>query len=133
MVWVGARNGEAVDRSPLPVSLSNETNALRPAMVRALRENKTIYRTVSEVGTSETVSATVRTDLAITALLQSTAPSDVDILTGHENLPDLPHLEVNMLGPRDHSNSVATALCGKIREAFSNSNRIFSIEAQARR
>lgn len=120
MVWVGAKNGEAVNRSPLPVSLCNNTNALRPAMVRALKEQHINFRPISELGTIETVSATVRTDLAITALLQSTVPSDVDILNGRFPLPELPHFEVNMLGPKDADNFVAKVLCEKLREAFSN-------------
>ncbi|MFK0686656.1 LysR family transcriptional regulator [Mesorhizobium sp. IMUNJ 23033] len=127
-VWIGARNGEAFKRSPLPVSLSNETNALRPAMVRALQEGKIIFRTVSEVGTMETVSATVRTDLAVTAVLRSTVPDDVDILGGRASLPELLHFEVNMLGSKEPSDPVAMALCNTIRDAFALQRRTLGID-----
>lgn len=118
LVWVGARHGTAVSRKPLPVSLSNDTNVLRPAMLQALRDSGPGYRVVSEVGTIETVSATVRTDLAITALLQSTVPDDVDILGSEAGLPELPHFEINMLPSRKSSDPVAEALCREIRGVF---------------
>lgn len=118
LVWIGARHGDAVRRTPLPVSLSNDTNVLRPAMLNALRDSDVHYRVVSEVGTMETVSATVRTDLAITALLQSTVPEDVDVLGAEGGLPDLPHFEINMLPSRKTGDPVAEALCREIRAVF---------------
>ncbi|MDE0279767.1 MAG: LysR substrate-binding domain-containing protein, partial [Gammaproteobacteria bacterium] len=123
LVWVGAKHGDAVNRRPLPVSLCNSSNALRPAMVRALKENRIKYRTVSELGTIETVSATVKTDLAISALLKSTVPADVEILGGANHLPDLPHFEVVMLGAKTGTDQVIQAFAQTIRDAFSSLNR----------
>lgn len=118
LVWVGACHGDAVGRKPLPISLSNDSNVLRPAMLRALQGADIEFRVVSEVGTIETVSATVRTDLAITALLHSTVPEEIDILSAHSYLPTLPHFEINMLPSRTASNPVADALCREIRNVF---------------
>lgn len=128
LVWIGAPGGAAHRRTPLPVSLSNDSNALRPAIVRSLQSSNIAFRTVSEVGTIETVSATVRTDLAVTALLRSTVPADVEILGAQAGLPDLPHFEVNMLGANQCENSVTEALCTAIRGAFQKRSENRTIE-----
>lgn len=121
LVWVGAVGGEAVYKSPLPVSLCNDSSVFRPAMLRALKEARCNFRTLSEVGTIETVSAALRTDLAISALLASTVPQDIEILGAEQGLPELPPFEINLYGAGESAAAHINGVCRLIRQYFAQS------------
>lgn len=120
LVWIGARRGEAFRKRPLPVSFCSESCAFRPAMLAALQGSGLRWRTVSEVGSLDAVSATVKTDLAVSALLASTLPhdTDVDVLGAEADLPDLPGFAINLYLPRSGSTAIAQALAAQLREGF---------------
>ncbi len=96
LVWIGARNGGAHLKTPLPVSMVAETCAFRPAVLSALGHQARPWRTVFENGNIEATIAMVRADLAITALLTSTVPADLRILTADDGLPDLPQFSIGL-------------------------------------
>jgi DNA-binding transcriptional LysR family regulator len=99
LVWVGAHGGIAHLKRPLPISMVAESCAFRPAVLQALRENNLEWRTVFESGNIEATSATVRSDLGITAWLASTVPGDLDILGLDTGLPALPNFAVSLHMP----------------------------------
>jgi DNA-binding transcriptional LysR family regulator len=99
LVWVGARGGVAHLKRPLPISMVAETCAFRPVVLRALREKDLEWRTVFESGNIEATTATVRSDLGITAWLASTVPSDLDILGRDTDLPTLPNFAISLHMP----------------------------------
>ncbi len=118
LVWIGAKHGEAFRRRPLPVSFCSESCAFRPPMLAALQNSGLRWRTVSEVGNLEAVSATVKTDLAISALLASTLPDDVDVLSSEAGLPDLPGFAINLYLPAAGASAITRGLATEIREGF---------------
>jgi DNA-binding transcriptional LysR family regulator len=99
LVWVGARGGVAHRKRPLPISMVAESCAFRPVVLRALREKDLEWRTVFESGNIEATTATVRSDLGITAWLASTVPSDLDILGRDTDLPILPNFAISLHMP----------------------------------
>lgn len=96
LVWVGARNGSAHLKAPIPISLVAETCAFRAAVLDALSKRGISWRTMFESGSIDATRATVRADLAITAWLESTVPSDLHILHPDERLPELPCFSINL-------------------------------------
>ena len=99
LVWVGARGGTAYLKQPLPISMVAESCAFRPVVLQALREKNLEWRTVFESGNIEATTATVRSDLAVTAWLASTVSSDLDILGLDTNLPTLPNFAISLHMP----------------------------------
>jgi DNA-binding transcriptional LysR family regulator len=118
LVWIGAKRGEAYRRRPLPISFCSESCAFRPPMVAALQESNLAWRMVSEIGNLEAISATVQTDLAVSALLASTVPCDVDVLAPDSGLPELPGFAINLHLPRTGTSETAKALAHYIRDGF---------------
>jgi DNA-binding transcriptional LysR family regulator len=115
LVWVGAKGGDASLKRPLPISFGCDTCAFRPVIFDALRSSGLSWRTVSEIGNAEAISATVQTDLAVTALLASTIPPGLEVIEG---LPPLPNFGINLHLPRTGSSPIAEALARSIREGF---------------
>jgi DNA-binding transcriptional LysR family regulator len=118
LVWVGARGGMAHLRTPLPVSMVAETCAFRPAVLTALRGGQREWRTVFENGSIDATMAMVRSDLAVTAWLGFTVPSDLDILTEDAGLPALPRFAINLHLPAHDAPAAVSELARHIRDCF---------------
>lgn len=117
LVWVGAKAGAAHLKTPLPVSMVAETCAFRPAVLQALSERNLTWRTMFESGSVDATTATVRSDLAVTAWLASTVPSDLDILPPEAGLPELPSFAINLHMPNGHASPATTQLARYIRSS----------------
>lgn len=118
LVWVGARNGGAHLKTPLPVSMVDDTCAFRPAVLAALAQQDRKWRTVFENGNIEATAATVRADLAVTAWLVSTVPADLEIL-GPDKAPcDLPPFAINLHLPKHAMMAPAAELARHLRQSF---------------
>lgn len=124
LVWVGARAGNAYRKDPLPVSMVADTCAFRPAVFAALRDDGRRWRTVFENGNIEATTATVRTDLAVTAWLASTVPADLDILGAGEGLPELPAFAINLHVPKGRASPPASELACHIREGLKRPRQV---------
>lgn len=118
LVWIGARGGTAHRKSPLPVSLVAETCAFRPAVLEALRQHGLEWRTVFENGSIDATTATVRTDLAVTAWLAMMVPPDLDILSPETGLPDLPSFAISLHIPGRPMDPASAELARHIRDGF---------------
>ncbi len=118
LVWVGARGGTARLKRPLPLSLVTDTCAFRPVVLAALRDQGFEWRTVFEHGNIEATTATVRTDLAITAWLASTVPADLDILGADAGLPSLPNFSINLHLPRHGGDAAVQEFARYLREGL---------------
>jgi DNA-binding transcriptional LysR family regulator len=118
LVWVGARGGRARLKRPLPVSMVTDTCAFRPVVLAALRDQGFEWRTVFENGNIEATTATVRTDLAVTAWLASTVPADLDILGADAGLPALPNFSINLHLPRHGGDAAALEFARYLREGL---------------
>lgn len=123
LVWVGARGGSAHRSTPLPLSLVVETCVFRPAVMAALRRQGRDWRSMFENGGLDATFATVRMDLAVSAWLAFTVPSDLDILPPDSGLPDLPSFAVTLHQPARPPSLAAAELVRHIRDAFVRSRR----------
>jgi DNA-binding transcriptional LysR family regulator len=119
LVWVGAKGGTACRKTPLPVSLVDETCAFRPVVLEALREGGRTWRTVFENGSIDATAATVRADLAVTVWLASTVPQEFDILPPESGLPELPGFAINLHMPRSRQLPAVVELGRHLRNGFS--------------
>ncbi|MFK0165568.1 LysR family transcriptional regulator [Rhizobium sp. NPDC090279] len=118
LVWVGAKAGNAHRKVPLPISMVADTCAFRASVFAALNKDGLRWRTVFENGNIEATTATVRTDLAVTAWLASTVPADLDILTVEQGLPELPVFAINLHLPKGNATPQALELARHIREGM---------------
>lgn len=115
LVWVGARAGNAHRKRPLPLSLVAEGCAFRPAVTAALEAQGYDWRSVFENGSLDATTATVRTDLAITAWLACTVPAELDILGPEDGLPELPPFAITLHLPRSQPSEAALELARHLR------------------
>ncbi len=98
-----------------------ETCAFRPAVLAALHNQDREWRTVFENGSIDATTATVTTDLAITAWLAFTVPSHLDILPAEAGLPPLPSFAINLHLPTRDAAPATLELARHIREGLSRS------------
>ena len=118
LVWVGARGGVAHHRKPLPVSIIGDLCVFKPAMLAALADRDGGWRTVFENGGMEGAFATVRADLAVSAWLARTVPSDLETLPPEAGLPVMPPFAVTLHGAGDLASPTARELARHIRHGF---------------
>jgi DNA-binding transcriptional LysR family regulator len=119
LVWVGAKEGRAHLKQPLPVSIVADTCVFRQAMLDALAQHGRDWRVTFENGKLEATTATVRADLAVSAWLDGTVPADLDILPPSDALPELPLFAINLHVPADVASPVVRALIAHMRDGLS--------------
>jgi hypothetical protein len=105
-------------RKPLPVSMVAESCAFRPAVLAALEEDDRAWRTLFESGNIEATKATVHADLAVTAWLACTVPSELKVLGLADGLPDLPPFSINLYLSKSDASGAVAAMADLIRSAF---------------
>ncbi len=123
LVWIGGKGGEAYLKRPLPLSIVSDTCAFRPVVFDALRRSGLAWRMVFANGSVEAITATVLTDLAVTASLAATVPPGLDILTTVSGLPDLATFAINLHLPRALVSPIAQGLARHIRDSFVGQGR----------
>jgi DNA-binding transcriptional LysR family regulator len=123
LVWVGARAGSAHRKRPLPLSLVAEGCAFRPAVTAALEAQGRDWRSVFENGNLDATTATVRTDLAVTAWLACTVPAELDILGPEDGLPELPPFAITLHLPRSQPSEAALELARHLRSGLLRSRQ----------
>jgi DNA-binding transcriptional LysR family regulator len=118
LMWVGAKGGDAYRRRPLSVALGQENCGFRAAALKALTKARMPWRAICQVGSLESVFATLEADMAIALFLSRTVPDRLTVLRGRE-LPELPRFHINLRLPSTGATSVVTELARHIREGFS--------------
>ncbi len=116
LVWVGARDGTAHRRDPLPLSTGDETCPHRPIALKALEAAGRDWRFVCEVASFEAICAPVEADIAISPLLTSTVPDDLDIIPPDSGLPPLADFRINLYLPPAGASDIAIELARHIHE-----------------
>lgn len=117
LVWVGAADGEAWQRRPLPVAFAQEGCAFRSSAVELLTQSGTEWRAVSQFGWIEPIIATLEADSAVGVLLENTVPPALRILGADEGLPELPVFYINLALPAGGTQRVAEDLAALFRDA----------------
>lgn len=105
LVWVGAKKSSALKQDVLPVALVDRTCVFRLPMVNALNDASRPWTAIFENGSIEATANTVRADLAVTALLRSTVPNDLEIIS-QDKLPKLPGYAITLQTAK-HETSIA--------------------------
>jgi DNA-binding transcriptional LysR family regulator len=123
LVWVGAKDGRAHLRQPLPVSLVADTCAFRPALLAALERHGRDWRLMFDNGNLEATAATVRADLTVSAWLAGTVPSDLQILAPADGLPELPLFSINLHLPPHPLSPAVRGFTEHIRDGLTRSWR----------
>jgi len=118
LVWVGARDGEAYTRDPLPISLGDETCAFRAAALKALTKAGLNWSLICQVSDMGPLTATLEADLAIAPFLAQTVPDNVVILDKSLGLPPLPSYHINLRLPPAGGSEIAEELADHIRRGF---------------
>jgi DNA-binding transcriptional LysR family regulator len=118
LVWVGAPDGDAHLKDPLPVSLGASTCTFRPVAIEALGKARRDWRAVCEESRLEPVHAVLDAGLAVAPLLRSSVPDRFEILGREARLPPLPEFRINLYllpgaGP------AARRLADHVRASFS--------------
>lgn len=96
LCWVGAPDGEAYLRDPLPLSLGDQFCAFRRNAVAALAEMGRDWRPVCETSISEALKVSLEADLAIAPMLRSMVPDGLVVLSPDAGLPPLPDYFINL-------------------------------------
>lgn len=118
LVWVGAPDGEAHERTPIPVALGGETCAFRGAAVAALSNADRDWRIMCQVGSLEPVYAVLEADMAVAPFLKQTAPANLAVLAEDAGLPSLPAFYVNLHVPTIDVSEITAELARYIRNGF---------------
>lgn len=116
LAWVGARNGTAYAREPLPLSTGDETCPHRPVALKALAAAGRDWRFVCEVASFEAICAPVEADIAISPMLPSTVPETLEVLKESAGLPPLIDFFVALHLPRAGAGDLALELARHVRE-----------------
>ena len=118
LVWVGAVEGDAHWRTPLPVALGDPTCAFRTSALKALRETGKTWQLVCETSNMGPLLTSIEADLAISPLLTQTVPPGLCIVDSAAGLPALPNFFINLHLPPTGTGPIATELAQHIRHHF---------------
>jgi DNA-binding transcriptional LysR family regulator len=118
LAWIGAMNGTAHLREPLPLSLGDRSCEFRSCTLNGLRDVGLDWRPVCEISSMEALFASIEADVAVGAFLRSTIPSHLKVIED-ARLPRLPKFQINMYMAPGRPNDIAEELARHIRQEFS--------------
>lgn len=118
LVWVGGRGMQTWREKPLPLSLGSKHCKFRPEVIKALQMAGRDWRLVSNADSMEATYATLKAGLAVAAMLRTSVPDYLEILTPACGLPPLPDYMVNLYLPPTGVSDVAAELARHIRQDF---------------
>jgi DNA-binding transcriptional LysR family regulator len=95
LCWVGASNGSAWQRDPIPVSTVHRTCRFREIMLSALDTHGRPWRAIFDNDGYGSMIAALRADVAISVLQASLVPAGMEIIKDHD-LPDLPDFAISL-------------------------------------
>ncbi|WP_422939879.1 LysR family transcriptional regulator [Undibacterium sp. TJN19] len=122
--WVGALNGNAWARRPLPISLVSANCVFRQLIQSTLGFADVEWCTLIDFPSAEATSATVNADEAVSVLLPSTVPRYLQILGPESGLPTLPLFAITLHSPALLDNPAAAALKRAIVDAYSRQKQV---------
>lgn len=117
LVWVGAPEGEAWRRRPVPVAFCRHC-VFRPRAFETLEAAGLGWDWVIDTFNYEVSSASIAADLAITALMKGSAPHGLVEIEHGGALPDLPSFTVNLYVGKGPNQELAERAAAFIREAY---------------
>ena len=124
LVWVGAPNGTAYLRDPLPVALGDQSCIFRNAVLERLAKEGRNWRSVCDTSAMQPLYVSVEADLGVTALLASSVPPNLVVLGPEADLPRLPDFHICLYLPRAGSTEIADELARHIRSALVQGQKV---------
>lgn len=118
LVWVGAPNGEAGHRHPLPVALGLESCGFRASAVEALNGAGVEWVSICQVGSIEPVIASLEADMAIAPYMSQVIPESLSMIDPAIGLPALPRYYINLRLPGRRASVIVRELAQQIRAGF---------------
>ncbi len=120
LVWLGARDGTAYSRRPLPVAVANPTCGWRRRSVDALGRAGFRHRIAYSSPSAAGQIAAVAGDLAVAPLPASLARHDIVVLGPETGLPNLGSYAISFIAG-DESEPLIMALADHVAESFAPS------------
>jgi DNA-binding transcriptional LysR family regulator len=117
LVWLGARNGTAIDKRPLPVSMAEHGCYWRTMGLKALDDAGIEYRVAYTSEFCQAQIAAVRADLAIAPLPISVISDDLVHLGPRHGLPDIGEYRMT-LAKREGAGAIEDALAEHVIAGF---------------
>ena len=115
--WYGAPGGTAWKQRPLP--LANCRNCLfRPDAIEKLEQAGIDWESAIDSNSDGAIEATVSADLAVTTILEGSAPRHLEQVPASANLPDLGFQNINMYGGRTPRNELVEQMAIMVRNGF---------------
>ena len=115
--WYGAVAGTAWKQRPL--RLANCRNCLfRPGAIEHLEAAEIDWENAIDSDSDGAILATVSADLAVTAILEGSAPRHLELVPSAANLPELGTQKINMYGGRTPRNELVEQLAIMVRNGF---------------
>ena len=131
LVWIGAINGLAHRRNPLPVSIGDEKCEFRRSVLKALADAGLDWRPVCEVSSMEPLLASMEADLAVGPMLRRSTPDYLQVIDKEARLPRLPMFQVNMYLPPVQQSEIAVELARHVRQEFASRFRRYDSHESA--
>lgn len=117
LVWLGARNGTALDMRPLPIALAEPGCYWRSMALKALDEAGIDYRVAYTSEFCQAQIAAVRADLAVAPLPISVIDSDMTHLSADHGLPEMGEYRMT-LAKREGAGPIEEALAEHVVSGF---------------
>jgi DNA-binding transcriptional LysR family regulator len=115
--FYGAPGGIAARQRPLKIATCRNC-LFRPGATRLLDDAGIRWENAIDSDSDGAVEATVSADLAVTAMLEGTAPRDLEPIPHGAGLPDLGLQKINMYGATAPRNELVTQLATVVRQGF---------------
>ncbi len=115
--WFGAPGGSAWKQRPL--KLANCRKCLfRPGAIQSLEAAGIDWENAIDSNSDGAIEATVSADLAVTTILEGSAPRHLEMIQHGGALPDLGTQKINMYGGHRPKNALAEQLAEMLRKGF---------------
>ena len=117
LVWVGALNGTAWRKSPLPIAFCSNC-IFRSGVTRSLDAAGLDWEFAVDSELDNAVEAAVSADLGVTALLVNALPRQTEEIAHNGALPELGRQRINLYVRTERMEAVISALVAQLRQAY---------------
>ncbi|MFX0544247.1 LysR family transcriptional regulator [Roseovarius sp. S1116L3] len=115
--FYGAQGGSAWKQRPLRIATCRNC-LFRPKAIRLLEEAGIDWESAIDSDSDGAIEATISADLAVTAMLEGTAPHLLEAVPQAAGLPDLGMQKINIYGGATPRTELVTQLAAVVRQGF---------------
>jgi DNA-binding transcriptional LysR family regulator len=118
LVWVRCKGGDASERAPLQLALSDPDTLDHQAAKASLERAGRSYRVAYASGSLAGLTAVVRSGQAVAVLTQTAVPADLQILPATSGLPPLPGVGIALKVDGRRSSTLLQAFDAHVRSVL---------------